>query len=485
VAGIAGLLWAAPSATAFDSAREQDNVAKSQERFEHDQASGNYQAQLAIQSLDATVSLVDFLAAHPGATPINVCADVAGPCAGDTRIYDWGGLNGVVRPIRYVNRNGATISGHLWGPLPAHRRSPRLPAVLLVNGDLAPEQVYWYAAEVLARHGYVVMTYDPQGHGHSDTVGAGVDAQRHVDVQQQAACDCVEVAANQDASEQAEDALDFLFSSRRRPYVPDRPFDESTPASQPTPGQAKQTQQAAAGDVDAGNPLRRLIDGGRVGIAGHSRGAFAASIVGSRDRRIEAIVAWDNLLGGANPDLTDRSVKPRVPALGMSADYYEAPEPYTEDPDPQAKNAGFRAYRRAGVDAMELIVRGGTHYEWSYVPDPAFPATLRGIDMATWYTEAWFDKYLKRDERADLRLLSNRWRHDHPGAKVDASGDGNLFSFYYRSVLSFHVGRPVTRAGERPHRVECGNLRRGCGALVPRFRDTYRARFSYLAAIRG
>ena len=50
---------------------------------------------------------------------------------------------------------------------------------------------------------------------------------------------------------------------------------------------------------------------------------------------------------------------------------------------------------QSGVDAMQVNLRGGTHYEWSYISNPRSRRQLRGIDTAAWYTTAWFDKYLK------------------------------------------------------------------------------------------
>jgi pimeloyl-ACP methyl ester carboxylesterase len=461
LAGTAVLLLAAP-ASAFDSAREATNLAKSQERFVSYATDPGYQAQMALQALSQTKSLAAYLARHPGASPVNPCADAAGPCAGDTRVFAWKHGVGVVRPIHFANRNGATISGHLWARLPPGPSVTRLPAVLIVNGDLASEEIYWWAAAVLARHGYLVMTYDPQGHGRSDTFGSGADVLRHVDIQQAAGCDCVEPQANADAADQARDALDFLFSSPATPYTPRRPTGAET-----------QRAGVADGEKDASNPLAALLDPEHVGLAGHSRGAFAVSILGSRDRRVKAIAAWDDLLAGDDPEELAAPVVPRVPAMGLSADYYEAPQPYTEHPDPFAKSRAFDAYRRAGIDVMELAIRGGTHYEASYVPNPGFPATLRGIDLVSWYTQAFFDRYLRRDASAVARLLSDRWRADGAGARVDPAGDGNLFSFYYRSQVAIHDGAAL---------VTCASLRAGCPALVPRARDGYRGRYSYLRA---
>ena len=39
----------------------------------------------------------------------------------------------------------------------------------------APEQLYWFAAQTLAKAGYVVLTSDPQGQGQSDARGEAPD----------------------------------------------------------------------------------------------------------------------------------------------------------------------------------------------------------------------------------------------------------------------------------------------------------------------
>lgn len=461
----------AAQAGAFDVAAEARNYVKGAERFAHDEPDPGFQAEIALQSLEGSVDLARALADDPARLPANPCAATLDLCAGDPRLYDWPGRFGVVRPIHYVNRNGAVISGHLWAPLPARgARVRRMPAVVIVNGDLAPEQVYWWAAEVLARAGYVVMTFDPQGHGASDTLGTGTTRLRHVAVQQVAGTDAVNAPADQDAAEQVRDALAFLESGPRQPYVPPAVAGFARGTS---PAGAKQRSLAASGDADRFDPLRRLVDARRIGLAGHSRGADAVSIVGSRDPRVDAIVAWDNLLARSGGS----ALTPRVPALGMSADYYEYDPPYTSDPPPDAKLQGFRSYRRAGVDTMEVVVRGGTHFEWSYVPSPAFgEATLRGIDMAAWYTQAWFDRYLKHRPGAIRRIETARWRHDRAEAGVDLAGDGNLYSYHYRSAMAIHGGGGAA--------VDCPTLRTGCSALVPRARDGYRGRYSYLSARR-
>jgi hypothetical protein len=123
------------------------------------------------------------------------------------------------------------------------------------------------------------------------------------------------------------------------------------------------------------------------------------------------------------------------------------------------------------VDSGELIIRGGSHFDFSFIPNPGFGATLRGADMISWYTTAWFDKYLKGDPGADAELLTNRWRHDSAEAAVDPTGDGNMFSFYYPSRLDIH------RSGGGA--FDCENLRRGCGGALSDD-DGFPGQYSYL-----
>jgi hypothetical protein len=135
-----------------------------------------------------------------------------------------------------------------------------------------------------------------------------------------------------------------------------------------------------------------------------------------------------------------------------------------------AKSTASLEYTKAGVDTGEIIIRGGSHLDFSYIPNAAFGASLRGADLTDWYTTAWFDKYLKDEPSADNRLLTTRWRHDKTEAAVDPNGDGNAFSFYYRSRLDIHRANGT--------HVDCENLRAGCSALTSH--DSYRGTYSYV-----
>ena len=103
-------------------------------------------------------------------------------------------------------------------------------------------------------------------------------------------------------------------------------------------------------------------------------------------------------------------------------------------------------------------------------PVAALPATLRGIDLVTWYTTAWFDKYLDHDPTADARLLTLRWHDDAATRRLD--GNGNLLSWHFRSRLDIH------RADGRRYR--CEDLRRGCAGMVPAARDGWTGTYDFV-----
>ena len=63
----------------------------------------------------------------------NLCFHHQNGCAGDIRLYDWGADgDGIVEPVLFTQRNGSTLSGHVWmtrsGPAkrPAHCVHQRL-----------------------------------------------------------------------------------------------------------------------------------------------------------------------------------------------------------------------------------------------------------------------------------------------------------------------------------------------------------------------
>jgi len=484
VIAIALALILAGSASAFDPVYEATNYSKTLERARI-YMTPEYQLRLRQQSLENQNEANMALLRDPERNFINLCGSGFDGCAGDVRLYDWGPKGyGIVRPVLFTARDGATISGHVW----ATRSGPaRRPGVVITNGSVqADEQMYWYAAQTLAKDGYVVMTFDPQGQGQSDIFGEGDDRFEGVPAQ----------TDGRPFFDGTEDAIDFFFSTAKHPYEP------VPSCSTGTSHAPKQNRRVAAGLDAAYNPLGGMVNPSRLGLVGHSYGAAGVSYIAQWDPRVDAVVAWDNLSdtdpnGGANgfppgeqpcpADPSQRQVVPITkPALGMSADYFLPPTPNTAQPDPEAKTAQSVKYSDAGVDSGELIIRGGSHLDFSFVPNPALGASLRGPDMIDWYTSAWFDKYVKGDLSADKRLLSDRWFSDAQEAAVDPEGDGNMFSRYYRSRLDITMAdgtrfdcediRPDAMRPSAPSTYPAST----CPGFVPRAQDGWPGDYDYV-----
>ncbi len=367
----------------------------------------------------------------------NACASLSGPCTGDPYLYP--GVDpfydevGEVIPVNFYDQDGARLSGRVWAPR-QRAEGQTFPAVVIINGSVqAPETLYWWAAKMLVENGYLAMTFDPRGQGRSDSQTP--DGERGTNV------NSVVFRRN------LIDAIDFLYSSPQAPYVHNLP---GSPGYEGDGGEAATTPF---------NPVHALLDRDRLGIAGHSLGATGVSVVQGEqpwpgtamaDNPVDVLVAWDNLSLSGSLDGVD--VVPRVPAMGQSGDYFLAPTPYTEPPDPDGKRAGFLNWQASGVPAMQVNVRGGAHYEWSLLP--GFPATSWeaggdggwGNPMARHYTLAWFDRWLKLPgepgyETADARLTADAdWRE--------------RMSFYFPSSYDYPA-----RDGTRQH---CEDILREC-----------------------
>lgn len=366
----------------------------------------------------------------------NACASWTNPCSGDP--YRYPGVDpfydtvGEVISVNFYDAEGARLSGRVWAPRAA---AGALPGVVIINGSVqAPETLYWWAAQMLVRNGYVVLTFDPRGQGRSDS--ATPDGQRGTNI------NSVVFRTN------LIDAVDFFYSSPVAPYAHNLPG---------TPGPEGDGNAAA---TTAFNPFHDRIDRARFGVIGHSLGATGVSIVQGEqpwpgtalaDNPIDAVVAWDNL--SADAELGGFAVVPRVPTMGQSADYFLAPAPFAQPPDPLAKSAGFAAWVAAGVPAFQVQIQGGAHYEWSLLP--GFPASdwVPGADEGGWgqplarhYTLAWLDRWLK---------VPGEPGHDDADARLtDDAGWRERMSFYFDSSRDFPGRDGVPRRAAR--------IRQGC-----------------------
>lgn len=451
VAALGGLAVLVP-ASAVDLPTPNDQLRQLQRQKEY--LTPEYQAKLAAVSKANLAEGLRLIASDPERTfKTDVCWSLVSFCAGDARLYDWESKGyGIVRPVLFSNRNGANISGHVWA---TRSGAAKRPLVVITSGSVqATEQMYWWAAQSLAKAGFVVLTSDPQVQGRSDFFGEGED--KLTGLPQQVRGGTFYAGAV--------DEIDFGLSTPDATYCPRLSSTKHSHC-------AKQVRRVGEGFNNAFNPLWDMIDrDAKVGLAGHSYGAMGSAWVGQQDPRVGAIVSWDNLcplrpipgialIASCQPGFEGPVPEYRTPALGISNDYgaYFVPHPMIVQKGGHA--AASMEISRHDVDSGQLVIRGGTHFDYDWAPLPALPATLRGVDMAAWYTTAWFDKYLRHDPTADARLRTTRWLTDARDRAVDPKGGGNVLSNTYLSRMD--IGR---HGGER---FDCEDLVSVCPGMGP------------------
>lgn len=390
----------------------------------------------------------------------------------------WNGARGEAIAIAYRNRYRARIVGHLWRP--KHRRPGPLPAVVFVNGYGSAQDTYYWAAQDLAEHGYLVMTFDPQGSGGSDTKpapefcepGGAWTQPQEMGIREQGSC------AGQDPDDtplREAEGLTFIATGK---LGDEDARGTRTVYRKIAPRFVFGTLDAVAYLLSDRNPWRADVDPERVGVAGHSAGAWAALMVANGDprRRFRAAVAMDAYMG------FDSGVTGRTPTLLLQSEQENVAGPRTVPPsDPRspdqlhATRGVFADLRSRGIDTGFYVLRGSTHNEFT---DTFTQASRKGQRVAGHLTLAWLDTYLRASDRGAARLTAERLdatadassigtgTHDPARGNVPytIAGDrlADHLSFYYPSDL-FRGGRlcldlrvracppaPATRQADRP-----------------------------------
>ncbi len=341
-------------------------------------------------------------------------------------------------PVQFPSRrSGAVLAGTLYGPKDLATRGA-LPAVIVIppSGGVATQGSVSYLAKFLAGDGFVGLTVDPQGVGASGAVGdppcTGAGGSSNP-----LPCPNVPFQQMDNFFDAGQSALDFLLGSA--------------------------------------DPWLAHVDPARVGAAGHSEGARAASYLQDPafDGRVSAVVALDNLttnycgdagtpsqeqplgstgvenavINGQPGCLTDPAnpaypVHPTAPALGVASDGaggYGTDTPVTAGP-PGEKKTAFDAWRGAGVPSMELVLAGVSHGQFAQT-STSDDALLHRIAH---YTDAWFEVFLQHDAAAVATLLSR----SALGMPVE-----QLLSVSYDSAL--YLQQPA---------VDCPRFQIGCSA---------------------
>ncbi|MEK6806395.1 MAG: hypothetical protein AABY95_07080 [Pseudomonadota bacterium] len=291
--------------------------------------------------------------------------------------FDWQGEFVEDDGICFPSRNsGAQLRAFLLAPANIESLPDgSLPVVVIGpgSGGAARAMNYLWSARDLAGHGYLALSVDPQGVGRSEVNGGepnGCGASGCPNAPFQKASNFVDGLVS---------GADYLFT-REHPWL-------------------------------------KKADLTRIGVAGHSLSARAATYIGGLDERFSAAVGWDNMSSDLNGDAGISSgggacgsaiggeppsapviAPPRVPTMGHASD---VPGGCTQDTNPEVKKTGYEHWRAAGTATMQLVFKAAAHGDWAHTSS----STSEQLQLFEYYTRNWFDLYLKRDEGARLRLL--------------------------------------------------------------------------------
>lgn len=388
----------------------------------------------ALVAESSAVSVAQLLTQVASPTRLAITAGnvVPGWNVGNPLRAGWNGTRGRITPVAFTNRYGALLRGDVFSPLPGWKDpytgkslAGPFPGVVLTPGSVqGSERMYWWLAQDLAERGYVVLVYDVQGEGTSETLPHTTNnalpfCNPFAPKEELELLPCPGVPFQQGANYVVgtEDATDFFFSTPSSPYR--------------NPG-------SAGAKVNAFNPLWRSFDRSkdpktvtkgrdrRFAIIGHSAGAAAVTAVQGKDKRVAAVVALDKLfvqtddLGGI---LDVGPVKPVVPALALQSEYgfTVVPELLSGGtsliPSPglpvanRERVVGFDGWKKARKDVLLIVPRASTHLDYADLP-LVLPASRYGQALSSVYTQAFLDRYLKH--RSVDPLLATSWTYLEP-----------------------------------------------------------------------
>ena len=222
------------------------------------------------------------------------------------------------------------------------------PGIVIVNGSVqASETLYWFAAQTLAKAGYVVLTFDPQNQGRSDSQRRGArpagglpGPERRPPVLRRRPGRAGLLPLDAVRAVPAASELQVGHLARAQAGAPRRP------------GAQRRLQPAVAAD-------RRLADRHRRALVRRRRRLLRRSA----GPRVKAVVAWDALREPSRPaceaDRGPASTRPSAPrraitkpALNLTADYFIPPAPNASSPTTRRRRRRRRpTARRASTRA--------------------------------------------------------------------------------------------------------------------------------------
>lgn len=414
-------------------------------------ANPNYLPALVKESTLISASQLLAQAATPTRPIITAAQLVPGWNVGNPLRAGWNGTRGISQQVSFLNRYGALLRGTVYAPKPGAKDpytgqvlTGPFPGVVITPGSIQGSQgMYVWLAQDLAERGYVVLSYDTQGQGTSETFPHTTGSELPfcnpfappVD-ENMNGCPGVPFQQLAPFVTGTEDALDW-FLSPANPYL--GKVDRTPDPNPATPGRTS-----------------------RIAIIGHSMGASAVSKVQATDSRVAAVVALDKLSSSSSSGAPGSSEGtpnvPKVPALGIQSEYGFTVSPYflagggivpgVGLPDPQRERAtGFDAWSAAGVDSMVVVPRASTHLEYTDIPY-VLPASRYGQALSSTYVQLWLDKYLKHVDN-DARLTGSTFTYLEPRGKgvwAPVNLDrASLLSFYFCSAYDLGNGPAQVR----------------------------------------
>ncbi len=391
---------------------------------------------------------------HPAVTPGNL---VPGWNVGNPLRAGWNGTRGVAEQVAFTNGTARCCAAPSTSrcrtratPTRASVAPRRSPGVVVTEGSVqGSEGMYEWLAEDLAERGYVVLTYDVQGQGtsetfpHQDGPVAGFpfcDPTATPAPGEMTGCPGVPSQQLSNFVVGTEAALDF-FTSRRNPFR--GAFDRSPDRHPFTPGRTT-----------------------RIAIVGHSMGAAAVSKVQGTDDRVATVVALDKLTGPGSSGALDGSGNvPTVPALAVQSEYGFTVTPWfmsggsSLTPAAAARTARTRCAsgppgttRGAGRASTRCSSYPGRRRTWSTPTSRSCcrPAATARTSPASTCSAGW-----PLPQAPPARpLLARSFRYLEPVGndewKPVRLHRDQLLSFYYCSAYGFHTGGAAHR-GWRHH----------------------------------
>jgi dienelactone hydrolase len=295
-------------------------------------------------------------------------------------------------------RTGTPLDATLFSPNSTIQPCS-LPVVVIIPGSVVgvQTQVQW-AARDLAGHGYVSLTIDPMGQGHSPQVSLP-------------SCNGTTVAASASPDGFGDNPPVTMSDGHVNwPTTTAHVPCDNEPADASGPNYLDALESGIDWLLSTADPIVGKVDPSEIGVAGHSLGAIVVSAAQAIDPRIKAVVAFDNLSSTVTGDegsprcagiVSSGYITPRVPALGEASEFCSS----TAYPK-SAKETAALHWHAARMSAMEVVFASASHFSFAQDRSASLGGTEMQFEKFSYYMQAFFNLYLKGESSAVRQLLA-------------------------------------------------------------------------------